>query len=206
MDSTPTLQFTPDGINGSTGCNGFFGGYTLKGNEITIGQMGSTLMACEGLMEQEAAIMGMLQEAKSFNLEADTLTIQTSQGDLIYKPKQDLSLEGPKWILSGIAQDMAIVSTWVDADITAEFADGQVKGSGGCNNYFADYETDGESLTLGPIGSTRMACEDEISQREMEFFAALETVAGYNINRGTLTLIDAGGNTLITFQAQGSAP
>jgi len=206
MDSKPTLQFIEDRISGSTGCNNFFGGYELDGDEISIGQMGSTLMACEGLMEQETAILAILQEAVSFSLETDTLTIHTPQGDLVYKPKQDLSLEGPIWVLSGLAKDMVIISTWVDEAITAEFVDGQVSGSGGCNNYFSAYELDGNSLTLGPIGATRMMCEDEVSQWEMEFFAALETVAGYTITRGTLTLTDAGGSTLITFQAQGAAP
>jgi heat shock protein HslJ len=206
LDSRPTLQFTPDGLGGSTGCNSFFGGYTLDGNKITFGQMGSTMMACEGLMEQEMAILEMLQSAVSYTLEANLLTIQTPNGDLVYKPKQDLSLEGRIWVLSGIAKDLAIVSTWVDEAITAEFVDGQVTGSGGCNNYFSAYELDENSLTLGPIGSTMMACEEEVSQREIEFFTALEAVAGYKINRSSLTLTDTQGNTLITFQAQGLAP
>jgi heat shock protein HslJ len=101
---------------------------------------------------------------------------------------------------------LAIVSTWVDEAITAQFMDGQVAGFGGCNNYFGAYETDGESLTFGPIGSNMMACEEEVSQREMEFFAALEAVKAYSISRSTLTLTNAEGSTLITFQAQGAAP
>jgi heat shock protein HslJ len=66
--------------------------------------------------------------------------------------------------------------------ITAVFSsvDGQVSGSGGCNNYFTGYEsTDEGDLTIsGPIGSTMMACEQG-SEEEAAYFAALETVSGW---------------------------
>jgi heat shock protein HslJ len=38
-------------INGNSGCNSFFGSYTLKGkHEIHFGKMGSTMMACKDML------------------------------------------------------------------------------------------------------------------------------------------------------------
>lgn len=200
----PTLTFTEDALNGTTGCNSFFGDYTLEGTELTVGMLGSTQMFCEGVMEQELAIMQMLQAAESVMLDEETLTIQTAQGDMIFQPPTHQTLEETEWVLNGIAdlENEAVVSTWVDREITAVFTDGQVGGSAGCNSYFASYEVTNGQITVGPIGSTKMLCDDERNQRETEFLAALQNVAGYSISRNSLTLTDAAGNGLLFFQAQ----
>ncbi len=200
----PTLSFTADGLNGSTGCNSFFGGYTLEGTELAVGMLGSTEMFCESLMDQEATILQMLQAAESITVDAETLTIHTTQGNMEFQLPVNQTLEGVDWVLSGIAdlENEAVVSTWIDGEITAVFAEGQVTGFAGCNSYFASYEVDAGKLTLGPVGSTKMMCEEERNQREMEFLTALQNVAGYTISRDSLTLTDAAGNNLLTMQAQ----
>ena len=49
-----TVQFAEDNsLNGFGGCNSFFGPYELTGDEIKIGPLGSTMMACEKGMTQE---------------------------------------------------------------------------------------------------------------------------------------------------------
>ena len=43
-----TVQFAEDGsLSGFSGCNSFFGPYKLNVDEIKIGPLGSTMMACE---------------------------------------------------------------------------------------------------------------------------------------------------------------
>ncbi len=203
-DTRPTLSFTANGISGSTGCNSFFGDYTLEGTDLSVGMLGSTEMFCEGLMDQEATIMQMLQEAQSISADAEGLTIYTAQGEMVFQPPVNQTLAGVDWVLSGIAdtEKEAVVSTWIDGEITAVFAEGQMSGSAGCNNYFASYETDGEKLTLGPVGSTKKLCDEEHNAREMEFLTALQNVTGYTISRDSLTLTDAAGNGLLFFQTQ----
>ena len=88
-------------------------------------------------------------------------------------------------------------------EITLRLEEGQLSGSAGCNNYFADYTVEGATLTLGPAGSTRMACEAEIMEREAEFLAALEKVASYQTRLETLSLYDAEGGLLLQFHAAG---
>lgn len=72
-------------LSGSAGCNQFIGGYTVDGNTIQIGQLGSTMRFCpepEGVMEQEQAFLAALQSAATFTVEGDALEMRTA-GDAI---------------------------------------------------------------------------------------------------------------------------
>lgn len=68
-------------LSGSTGCNRFFGGYTVAGAALSLGQMGSTRMACpEPLMAQETTFLAILGEAATYAVDGDTLTISAADG------------------------------------------------------------------------------------------------------------------------------
>jgi putative lipoprotein len=203
VDGTfPTISFEESAVNGTTGCNSYFGGYILDGTNLTIEQVGQTEMWCEGRMEQEQAYTKMLMSAVSLTLENDTLTIHTGEGDLVYVPANHEVLEGHPWHLGGISTGNGIVNTWVDEQITAEFIDGTVNGNSGCNSYSGSYELDGSDITLGETLGTLMACaEDEINEREAEFLAALQNIASYEIVRDNLTFFDADGSVVMTFSA-----
>ncbi|HSQ71416.1 MAG TPA: META domain-containing protein, partial [Rubrivivax sp.] len=81
-----TTLFGADGeLSGSAGCNQYIGGYTVDGNTIQIGQLGSTMRFCgepEGIMEQEQAFLAALQSAATFRIEGDNLELRTA-GDAI---------------------------------------------------------------------------------------------------------------------------
>lgn len=199
-----TINFNADGLGGSSGCNSYFGSYTVDGTNLSVSQVGSTMMACmeEGLMEQESQFLTMLQAAATFTLTADQLTIHTAEGNLIFQPAQHQSLEGIIWMLNGIVEGDAVVSMAADSEITTTFVDGSVAGYAGCNQYSAPYTVTDNQITLGPIVSTKMACEGEQGEREATFLAALQQTAGYEIERDSLTLFDVNGNALIMFTAQ----
>ena len=201
-----TLELDGERASGSAGCNHYGTSYTLDGNALRFGLMQITVMACqeEGVMEQETAYLAALEATESCALESDALILVAGEHELIFKAADHLPLEGTHWILGGIAKGEAIIQTWIDVEITAEFAEGQVAGSAGCNSYSASYQLEGNSLSLGPVASTRMACEEERMQRESEFLSALGAAAGYSIKLDTLTLTDPAGNTLLTFQSEGA--
>ncbi|MDY0885626.1 META domain-containing protein [Dongia soli] len=69
-------------FGGSTGCNRFFGEYRQIGDaEISIGQMGSTRMACLGqLDQQERDVLDLLSHATAYGVAEDQLTIATADG------------------------------------------------------------------------------------------------------------------------------
>lgn len=79
------LEFLADGsIAGTTGCNRYFGPFSVDGETITTGQLGSTMMACaEPLMAQEQTFLAILGSAASYTLADDTLTITAADGRTI---------------------------------------------------------------------------------------------------------------------------
>jgi heat shock protein HslJ len=98
------------------------------------------------------------------------------------------NLEG-QWILkSGIGTQLL-----PNTEITAEFKDGQINGSGGCNQYNASYTVEPLDQTSGKIqiqvqDFTRMSCGEEIDAQEREYFKALEQVREYTLTDEGLVL------------------
>lgn len=74
------LNATEITMNGYSGCNNFFGQYTLPAGSQTIsfGQVGATKMACEGKMELETRLFKALQRVGKYNVSIDILTLYTS--------------------------------------------------------------------------------------------------------------------------------
>jgi polar amino acid transport system substrate-binding protein len=78
-----TAEFAEGNIAGSSGCNTYTAGYTLDGDSLSIGDAASTMMFCDGLMDQEAAFLSAMQSASSFKLETDQLQIVDDQGQVV---------------------------------------------------------------------------------------------------------------------------
>ncbi len=76
------LTFKEDGtVTGNSSCNGFGGGYTVDGNQVTFEDIVSTLMACDDpRMAQEEAVHKVLTETATFKIEGSTLTL--TNGDM----------------------------------------------------------------------------------------------------------------------------
>ncbi len=97
-----------------------------------------------------------------------------------------LELTSTRWVLSNLKDDQQPVLS--ETEITASFTEAEMQGSGGCNVYSAPIiaqdpeglEPTHQGLTLGPILSTRKACEDPISNQEQQFFQALESVTRWS--------------------------
>lgn len=208
-DQDITINFTNGEVNGSGGCNSYFSSYTTNGETLTIDLIGSTMMACdEDRMNRETEFLTALGNIGRFAIADNQLTLFHKDGDyavlvfnLTENNMETATLEDTQWVLSGIViGGDAVSGTAVDQNITATFSEGQMAGSAGCNNYFASYEVDGESLTLGPAGSTKKLCADElVMERENEFLSALADINSYAIEDGMLTLFDTAGLPRLLF-------
>jgi heat shock protein HslJ len=88
--SSPTISFGADGkIYGNATCNRFFGGYTLSGEGLTAGGVGTSMMMCEQpLMDQEMKVLEFLKGLGGFGIGGDgSLILRTNDGrTLIAKP------------------------------------------------------------------------------------------------------------------------
>jgi len=84
-----TLQFESKEkqVNGSGGCNSYFGSYNLDSNcRLKITGLGATERACLdlALMQQEQNYFNILQNAESLLVEGKELHISGSLGVLVY--------------------------------------------------------------------------------------------------------------------------
>lgn len=61
-------------------------------------------------------------------------------------------------------------------------ADGTISRFAACNTYTGTYTTDGASLTLGPLATTKIACQRPASAVEAEYLRALSGVTTWAID------------------------
>jgi heat shock protein HslJ len=84
--TTLTADFGKDGnLSGNAGCNTYSGAYKVNGDQITIGPLASTMMACsepEGVMEQEAQYLAALQSAATYQIEGNVMQLRTKDDAL----------------------------------------------------------------------------------------------------------------------------
>lgn len=111
-------------------------------------------------------------------------------------------LTSPVWILESYrGVDGTMTAALAGAPVTAEFAEGSVTGSSGCNSYRAAYLTDGQSLTFDMPVVTLMYCEGaDVMGQEAGYLALLGTAAGYTISGDLLTITDSSGEVILVFR------
>lgn len=119
----------------------------------------------------------------------------------------DEPIEGPNWRLARLGDQPvdAAGDPQRGAQVQFDGNSGRVTGSGGCNRFSGTYRRSGYDLRMSQLAATRMACADaQRNADESAFFAALQTTASYRLQGpGRLALLDAGGRTLATLDAQG---
>jgi heat shock protein HslJ len=85
-------------------------------------------------------------------------------------PDAAFNLTGSEWTLvdiEGAAAEHGLA--------TLTFAEaGKVAGNGSCNRFFGSVEINGNALKLSALGSTRMACPEEVMQQEAKYLEALQ--------------------------------
>jgi len=188
-------------VNGSGGCNNYFAGYTSTDDGVlTIdGPIGSTMMACEGAMETEAAYFAALETVTNWSLTAEgrlELTYDTGQPfaeKLVYAPGET-PLTGTTWRLVGWGDPDNPTSVEEGTSVTAVFTpendtSGSISGIATCNSYTGDYTLDDNSIRFGPMISTMMVCPVGAEQ-EAAYLVALGSAQTFEI---------AGTNLFITY-------
>ena len=108
-------------------------------------------------------------------------------------PEPDAALIGTDWILDTITEGESASTPAAPANLLFG-EDGTVTGNTGCNSLFGDYSTD---TGFGPIGSTKMACEEPIMAQESLVLSILGPEATLTIEGSRLTIADLSGNTLV---------
>jgi len=87
---TATFDSAEKRVNGSAGCNGYFGDYELSDDKLTFLVMGHTEMYCmepEGVMKQETQYLKTLNNAESYQVKDRRLQVNSGNEILIYTAK-----------------------------------------------------------------------------------------------------------------------
>ena len=114
-----------------------------------------------------------------------------------------LQLEGTTWKLTSLEAETGMNNTLPNTTITAQFDDGNVTGSSGCNRYFGSYQVNKTEINIGQVGSTLMFCEDPegVMTQEVNYVLLLRNVSSYAISDSELVLSDSLGNPQLVFEA-----
>jgi heat shock protein HslJ len=78
MENAPTITFIvyDKSVKGNTGCNSFFGNYSLDLYALSFSDIGSTEMACdEPIMTNENLFLQALRNTGSYAIEDNVLTL-----------------------------------------------------------------------------------------------------------------------------------
>jgi heat shock protein HslJ len=198
-----TITFQPDGTTSiRADCNRVLGSYTVNGAALTIQLGPSTLVGCPPDSQADQFVAGLSQVA-SFASVGGTLHLGlgSAGGQMAMTPLSIPELVGPTWQLQAYNNGRdAVVSLLPQTSITAVFGqDGRVSGSAGCNRYTGPYQSSGDTLSIGPLATTRMACAQPVMEQEAAYLAALAATTERQFQDGQLWLRDASGATQATF-------
>ncbi|MDA0181252.1 META domain-containing protein [Solirubrobacter phytolaccae] len=194
-----SASFTDGTLSGSDGCNRYTTSYTIDGDTLRLGAIVTTKMACEpARMERADAFRAALERASRWRVEDEELTLLDDAGD------EQLRLRGASplgsWTLTSFLQGDAVTGPVDGAELTANFVDGTVSGSTGCNTYKAPYTLRGKALTIASPQATEIACSrPELTEQEALYLKALPLTASYTVAGSTLTLLTKAGTIVATY-------
>jgi heat shock protein HslJ len=102
--------------------------------------------------------------------------------------------------VTGYYSGTAIESPRPGSALDAEFTADAISGNGGCNRFNGPFTTDGDTITIGPLASTLMACTDDaLNQQEQRYTAALEAAKTFSLAGDRLELFREDGGIAVTF-------
>lgn len=67
-------------VAGFSGCNNYSASYTVDGDSLSIGDAASTMMFCDGLMDQETAFLELLSTIGGYSIQGTKLTLKDASG------------------------------------------------------------------------------------------------------------------------------
>lgn len=113
----------------------------------------------------------------------------------------EVAFEDTYWVCSSYIVDGVLVDVIDDTHMDIVFESSQTAGSSGCNRFSGPYTLDGNAVTIGPLMSTLMACDEELMVQENGYLAAVQSTASFDIEGSSLRLFDAEGTEVAVFEA-----
>ena len=133
--TAPSATFTDEAVGGFTGCNRFTGAYTVDGDALELGAIGSTQMACAPPADEvERAYLAALERVAAWRLDdAELVLLDGDDAELL---RYGQATPVGDWEVGAFLNGNAVSSPLPGTQLTASFAaDGTLTGSAGCNTY-----------------------------------------------------------------------
>jgi putative lipoprotein len=119
-----------------------------------------------------------------------------AQADLLLVRAGGGGLLGTSWRL----EDLGGAGVLDRVEATLEFTEeGKVSGGGSCNRVFGSVKIDGDRISFGPLGSTRMACPEAVSNQESKYLQALQAAERFTVDGATLSIHSKGMDAPLRF-------
>lgn len=88
-----------------------------------------------------------------------------------------------------------------EAHMVLRGSDGRISATAGCNQMVGGYEMSGDTVRVGPMATTMMACPPPLDDRERALAAALDSARHWQVVGQSLLLRDEAGNLNAVFEA-----
>jgi heat shock protein HslJ len=98
-DTEITANFTEKDVAGNAGCNEYFAGYTVDGDNIKIGTPGMTFRFCPeppSVMDQEFEFLAALESAATYSIDGDMLWMRTAADEIAVIMKRKVIVDLPE--------------------------------------------------------------------------------------------------------------
>lgn len=179
---------TTNTLFGKSACNNFNGliSFNPKKQTFKTGNFISTMMMCdEEKMKWENEFMMLISNQKKLNYVHENRMIRVfnkkKEVMVLHKYNEEAPsgstnpsyvsfMQENKWKLIQMEGE-----NYMNNDVYLEFdiSKNQIFGKSACNRYFGSYNIKGETIEIGMLGGTKMACENEINIIESRFLEIL---------------------------------
>jgi heat shock protein HslJ len=157
-----------------------------------------TEMACldNGVMDQEQVFSQALPLVTVYQVEGDRLTLASGDGavEITAVDREvaipDAALDGTTWIADTIivGEGASSMLAGTEVTMTMDVAAGDVHGKAGCNTFGGSVAVDGDTVVIGDLALTRMACKGDVMDQESLVVDILQAAARYSIDGNRLTI------------------
>jgi heat shock protein HslJ len=185
--TTVSLTFEEGRVGANAGCNTMSGSYEIVDGALVVAEMLQTMMACsDDLAAQDDWLSTFLRSSPEIALVGGSLTLTGDDSSMELTEAASDSIEGRTWAITSLEVP--------DTDLTApegaslSFADDAISVATGCNQAFGEATVGDGTITIGVLGSTRMACEDALMEWEAAVLAFLEGELAYELDGDDLVL------------------
>jgi len=90
--------------------------------------------------------------------------------------------------------------------INFDASSNRVSGFSGCNSFFGDYTTDGNTISFGPLATSKKYCQDAQNKIERQFLDVLSKTRTYKIEGNSIYLSNDDGQLLKANKQLASKP